>query len=85
MRVCTAYSHIHKDGKICLFSLPTEELTNKFKKETQNETGQGSPQKASLNENFPACVTSGDWRARPGDLEWRAPALERGKVLCLGD
>lgn len=84
MHVCTAYSHIQQDRKICLFSLSTEELTNKFKKET-NQTGQGSPLKASFNDNFPACVTAGDWRARPGRWEWRALALEGRRVLGLGD
>lgn len=51
----------------------------------KHETGQGSPLKASLNDNFPACVTAGDWRARPGRWEWRALALEGGRVLGLGD
>lgn len=64
---------------------PSNRGANKFKKEKQNESGQGSPQKASLNESFPACVTAGGWRARPGGLEWRAPAPERRRVLCLCD
>lgn len=86
MHVCTAYSHIHKDRKICLFSLPTEELTNKFKKDQKKKKPrQGSPPKASLNDNFPACVTAEDWRARPGRWEWMALALEGGRVLDLGD
>lgn len=81
--------HIHiymKTGKYADFPfLPTEELTNKFTKEKTKNNGQGSPLKASLNESFPACVTAGDWRARPGRLEWMALVLECGRELCLGD